>query len=198
MNAPRPKARTKSRVTLLLIAAVFALPLILAWLFAVGPLNWRPVETVNYGVLVQPPLFLDSYGVTNESGAAPTIGSVANDWFLVVLHRSACTEQCSHWVQIAERIQVAVGRDMPRVRLALLGPDDTAQTLLLKESQQSWRLPLDGKLSSELGRATGEPPPDARLLIVDHTGRVVLAYPPTEDGRGVLDDLKRLLRASAR
>ena len=101
-------------------------------------------------------------------------------------------------LQIAERIQIAVGRDTARVTLALLGADGDTPTLLVKESQQSWRLPLDGKLISALARATGDPPVDALLLIVDYRGRVVLAYPPAEDGQGVLSDLKRLLRGSPR
>lgn len=198
MNTPRRAAQRKTRVTLLLIVGVFALPLVLAWVFAKGPLDWRPVGTVNYGVLVEPPLLLESYGVMDDTGAVPPVDSVANDWFLVVLRGSPCSERCMHWLQIAERIQIAVGRDMSRVTLALLSPDDDTPTLLFGENRQSWRLPRDGRLARALGRATGEPPPDARLLIVDHRGRIVLAYPPTEDGRGVLNDLKRLLRASAR
>ena len=198
MTSPPRATKTKSRVTLLLIAAVFGLPFVLAWVFVIGPLDWRQVGTVNYGVLVEPPLLMESHGVMDDTGAAPPRDSVGGDWFLVVLSNSACKEQCTHWLQIAERIQIAVGRDMSRVTLALLGPDDDALTLPLKENRQSWRLPLDGGLTAALAQATGEAPPEARLLIVDYRGRIVLAYPPTEDGRGVLDDLKRLLRATAR
>ena len=187
-------------MTLLLILGVFALPLVLAWVFTMGPLDWRPVKTVNYGVLVEPPLLLESFGVVDDTGAALTFDSVADDWFLVVLRSSACAEACIHWLQIAERIQIAVGRDMPRITLALLGADDDPLSLPLREreNRQSWRLPTDSQLISTLGLATGEPPGGAMLLVVDHRGRVVLVYPPAEDGRGVLDDLKRLLRASAR
>ena len=143
-------------------------------------------------------MLLESFGVMDKTGAARPVDSVVGDWFLVVLRGPACSEQCAHWLQIAERIQIAVGRDMSRVNLVLLGPDDNTPTDAVEENRQSWRLPPRSKLTSELGRVTGEPPPEARLLIVDHRGRVVLAYPPSEDGRGVLDDLKRLLRASAR
>jgi len=49
-----------------------------------------------------------------------------------------------------------------------------------------------------VGRALGAPQFDSVLLIVDHRGRIILTYPPDEDGQGVLEDLKRLLRATAR
>ncbi len=193
MSTP-PRAAHKARRTLLALVAVFALPLGLAWVFTMGPLDWRPAKTVNNGVLLEPPLRLKSYGVMDAAGAALTVDAIARDWFLVVLHGAACTEPCQDLLQIAERIQIAVGRDMSRVTLAMLGPDDDAPP----PRGQSWLLPADGKLLGALRRATSEPELDTVLLIVDHRGHVVLMYPPAEDGLGVLHDLKRLLRASAR
>lgn len=192
-TSPRA-AQTETRRTLLALLVVFALPLLLAWVFTMGPLDWRPAKTVNYGVLLEPPLRLKSYGVMDAAGAALTVDAVAQDWFLVVLYGAVCTEQCQDLLRIAERIQIAVGRDTHRVTLALLGPDDDAPA----PRAQSWLLPADGKLVRELRRAMGAPQLDIVLLIVDHQGRVVLMYPPTEDGPGVLYDLKRLLRSSAR
>ncbi len=186
--------QTKGRRTLLVIVTVFALPIVLAWLFAVGPLDWRPVNTVNHGMLLQPPLHLKSYGVMDAAGAELTVDAAARDWFLVVLHDAYCTEPCQTLLQIAERIQVAVGRDINRVALVSLGPEDDAQI----PRGQPWLLPTDGKLIGALRRATGEPQLNIALLIVDYRGRIVLTYPPSEDGHGALDDLKRLLRASDR
>ena len=159
-----------------------------------GPLDWRPAKTVNYGMLLEPPLRLKSYGVMDAAGAALTVDAVARNWFLVVLHGAVCTELCQDLLRIAERIQIAVGRDTHRVTLALLGPDDDAPA----PRGHSWLLPADGKLVRELRRATGASQLDTVLLIVDHQGRVILMYPPTEDGPGVLYDLKRLLRSAAR
>jgi cytochrome oxidase Cu insertion factor (SCO1/SenC/PrrC family) len=194
MNSPPGAAKTKTRVTLLMLAVVFVLPLVLAWVLTSGPLDWRPAKTANNGVLLASPLRLNSYGVMDDTGAGLTVDLIAGDWFLVVLRGLACTEPCQRWLQIAERIQIAVGRDTPRVKLALLRPGDDEPV----SRWQSWLLPADGRLIGALRRAMEEPQLDTALLIVDHQGRVVLIYPPTEDGPGVLDDLKRLLRASAR
>ncbi len=193
MNTPPQPEGRKARYTLLMLLAVFTLPLLVAWIFTMGPLDWRPTKTVNYGVLLAPPLRLNSYGVTDVTGAALTV-TVARNWFLVVLRNAACSESCQGLLQIAERIQIAVGRDKHRVNLALLGPDHNVPV----PNGQSWLLPVDGKLVDALRQATGEPQLETALLIVDHQGVVVLMYPPTEDGLGALHDLKRLLRASAR
>ena len=194
MSTPPEASQTKARRTLLLLAAIFVLPLALAWVFTMGPIEWRPAKTVNYGVLLKPPLRLKSYGVMNADGAALDLDVVARDWFLVVLRSTACTETCQGLLQIAERIQIAVGRDRSRVTVAVLGPDDHAPA----PHRQNWLLPADAKLIGALRRASGEPQLDTVLLIVDHAGSVVLMYPPAEDGHGMLNDLKRLLRASPR
>ena len=190
---PQPAQKMKARQTLLLLLAVFALPLLVAWVFTMGPLHWRPAKTTNYGVLLTPPLRLNSYGVMDATGGALSVDVVARNWFLVVLHNSACTGPCQGLVQIAERIQIAVGRDRHRVSVALLGPADVSVPL-----RRSWLLPAGGRLVEALRHATDEPQLDTALLIVDHQGIAVLVYPPTEDGPGALYDLKRLLRASAR
>lgn len=195
MSTPTRAVQSKARRTLLAIVAVFALPLVLAWLFTIGPLDWKPAKTVNYGVLLEPPLRLQSYGVTDATGTGLTLDAVARDWFLVVLHTASCTERCQGLLQIVERIRIAVGRDASRIILALLGPVNDRP---VPPPVQSWLLPADGKLVGAMRRALGAPEFDSILLIVDHRGRIVLAYPPDEDGQGVLDDLKRLLRGSAR
>lgn len=186
-------ARTKSRLTLLALLAVFLLPLLLAWLFARGPLDWRPQSNLNYGVLLQPPLALSSYGVIDATGAALTENAIARDWFVVVLYDGACYASCQQLMQDAERIQIAVGRDTHRVSLALLSAQAEAAT----PAGKNWRLPAQGGLIQELRRASGDPPFDTQLLLVDYLGNVVLIYPPTDGGLGALEDLKRLLKSAA-
>lgn len=194
MNTSSPKARMKARATLVAVAAVFALPLALAWMFSSGLLKWLPENSVNYGALLKPPLRLESYGVTDTMGKPVTVDAVARDWILAVVRSSACTEQCQGLWEMAERLQIAVGRDRPRITLASLGPDDGAPVPV----EHSWLLPGDGRLVAELSRSAGDPQLDTALLVVDFQGLVVLMYPHDADGPAVLEDLKRLLRATAR
>ncbi len=193
MNSPTASPKTNTRLTLLALLAVFLLPLLLAWVLAVGPSAWLPQRTINYGVLLRPPLPLESYGVRNRAGEALTVDAIARDWFLVVLHNATCTIVCVEWMQTAERIQTAVGRDASRINLALLSPDENAPDSL----GQNWLLPADSTLVEELQRVSGETQLNTILLIVDYRGYVVLMYPPAEDGLGVIADLERLLGAAA-
>ena len=193
MSTSARSSKTSARLTMLALFAVFAAPLLIASLFALGPLDWRPSKTVNHGLLLEPPLLLKSFGVTDGSGNPLEVAAVARDWFVVGLHNAACTDSCMQLMQVAERIQVAAGSDTYRVSLALLSPEEYAPV----PSEQTWILPPDGKLVQELLLASGEAQLDSILLIVDYRGHIVLMYPAGEDGLGVLEDLKWLLRSAA-
>jgi hypothetical protein len=96
-------------------------------------------------------------------------------------------------VAAAEQIKIAVGGDSPRVNLAMLSPPGAAASVL----ERNWWLPADSGSLERLHSALSSTPIDAQLLLVDYQGYVVLSYLPTEDGLGVLEDLKRLLRSAA-
>ncbi len=189
MNSPPQDEKNKSRLVLLALLGVFALPLVFAWMFAMGPAEWRPANSVNFGMLLQPPLQLQSFGVISSDGDSLTLNASPRDWFVVVLHENECAESCRTMFQTSERIRLAVGRDMDRVTVATLGPDDEAPL----RRGQSWQFPANSKLVETLQFKTGASLHSTILLIVDYGGHIVLAYPPSEDGNGVLKDLERLL-----
>lgn len=178
---------------MLAIVGVFALPLVLAWIFAMGPSEWRPANTVNNGMLLQPPLQLKSFGVINADGNSLTLNATPRDWFVVVFHDSACVESCRSLFQTGERIRIAVGRDMDRVTVVTLGPDDEAPL----RRGQSWQFPANSNLVETLRLTTGNSQLSTALLIVDYEGRIILTYPASEDGNGALKDLERLLGSTA-
>lgn len=188
------RSQKKARRTLLLIAAVFALPLALSWFFAMGPFQWRPGNTTNHGVLLEPSLSLRSFGVTDSVGKALSLDAIPGDWFVAVLRGAECLQTCQRLWEIAGRLRIAVGRDISRVDLAMLGPKADLPTL----SGENWLLPPEAKLAGELGGLIDGPPIETALLIVDYRGYIALMYGQDEEGHDALLDLKRLLRASAR
>lgn len=64
------KARWSPRIALLTIAALFFLPLVLAWLMYTGTIEFRPHSTRNLGELVQPPLPVSWASVRLDDAAA--------------------------------------------------------------------------------------------------------------------------------
>ena len=193
MSSKATPTQRRGRLILLGIAAVFVLPVIVAAIFTIGPLEWQTNRTVNYGTLVKPALELQTYGLTVQDERAISTGTVPGDWFLVVFHGSECAFMCQHLLDQAERIQTAIGRDRTRVRLALMG---RANAPFISEHSQ-WFIAERERFVADLHRATSSQQSMPVLLIVDHRQRVALMYPPADNAQDVLRDLKRLLKSSA-
>ena len=184
--------QTKSRLILISLFMVFALPFLFAWMFAVGPLEWRPQGSVNFGLLLDPPLQLQAYDVVDASGDELASAAIARDWYLVVLHTKACSTECRELAKSAENILLAIGQDALRVRLASLSYEAGSSVLL----GEKWLLSADNMFIADLGRAAVNPLLDNLLLIVDYQGYVVLMYHSSEESIGALEDLKILLKSS--
>lgn len=186
-------AQRKGRLILSGIAAVFVIPVIVAAIFTMGPLEWQTNRTVNYGILVKPALELTSYGLSTHGEIDTRKRTVPGDWFLVVFHDEACATLCERLLDQATQIQTAIGRDRTRVEVALLSPQSLPATF----ENPRWLLGETDRFVRELHAAADSQQQLPVLLIVDHRRRVALMYPPKDHAQDALRDLKRLLKSSA-
>ena len=67
------KKRLSPRILLVIIAAMFLLPLLLAWFMYTGTIDYKPASTRNFGELVEPPLPLTWKNIylVNPAGGNP-------------------------------------------------------------------------------------------------------------------------------
>ncbi|MBA2777301.1 hypothetical protein [Billgrantia kenyensis] len=156
------------RLKLLALIAIFALPVISAWVMV----QWRvgiPEQRTAHGelapdvpTLVQWPLA--EYRLAEEEG----------DWLLAFDCSVACAEEADRWW----RLHRALGREAPRVtRLRIGGEID----------------PLPGEVATEwLDIPDWQAP--GRVWVIDPGGQVVLSYGREVGQREVMDDLSHLLR----
>ena len=193
MNSKATPAQRKGRLILSGIAAVFVIPVIVAAMFTMGPLEWQTKRTVNYGVLVKPALDLTSFGLSTHGEVESRKRTVPGDWFLVVFYDEPCATLCERLLVQATQIQTAIGRDRTRVDVALLSPHSLPTT----SEQLHWVLVENDRFVRELQAAADSPQEPPVLLIVDHRRRVALMYPPKDHAQDALRDLKRLLKSSA-
>ena len=80
MNSKATPAQRKGRLILSGIAALFVIPVIVAAMFTMGPLEWQTKRTVNYGVLVKPALDLTSFGLSTHGEVESRKRTVPGDW----------------------------------------------------------------------------------------------------------------------
>ncbi len=189
-EAHSPSQQAKARKTLLGLAAVFALPIVAAMLLTLGPFDWQPGQTLNHGILLDPPMALQETAVRKSDGNPIVWEASPDKWLLLVVAGDGCADGCPELWNLTRQIQLALGGDASRVRRLLLRSHSAAFL------DHVWVLPSADDFRAALSAATGTLGPEPVLSIVDHRGRLVLAYSAPYDGQGVLRDLKRLLRAS--
>lgn len=187
-----------ARLTLLLLAVVFLLPVIAAHLY-------RPTgETGNYGTLIQPPQPLQDFRMTDLDGHAAGLEVFKGHWTLLYPGGERCGERCRRSLYVIERVRLTQGKNMNRVRSLYLVPAsmpgaEVAKVLVEYEGVEGYR--IDPAESAAMApdfdwRTNGEPGAHERIYIIDPLGNLMMSYSGDADPSGIKKDLERLLKVS--
>jgi len=189
------------RVALLVIAAMFFLPLLLAWLMYTGTIEFRPHSTRNLGELVQPPLpiaWAEVYLDGNPGGSAEQ--AFSDHWVILHAVPSPCPAACLAGAADLRQVHRAAGRQQGRIRLAMLHDlESTAGAIALQEVYEAFQLLQDpqGSLWKSLEQVAGRSQPAAPVrgstYLIDPLGNIMLFYAAGYDPNDLKNDLKRLL-----
>lgn len=192
--------RMTPRIALLLIAALFVVPLAVAWLMYSGVVGYEPGATRNLGQLVEPPVPItwDALSVVDETGFSPD--DFSRHWVLLHTLPGPCDPPCEKAVSGIRQIHKAAGRDQARVRLALL--QKKADPSRLHRIYEQFHVIEDpsGELWSKLAEiaqsATVPGVAGGGTFIVDPFANVMMYYAPSTDPNDIKTDLERLLKWS--
>jgi cytochrome oxidase Cu insertion factor (SCO1/SenC/PrrC family) len=181
---PSPRAK------LLLIVAGFALPIVASFLtyFLHGG-----EATGNYGELLLPPARVTSQPFERLEGGPWTFDQLRGQWAIVVSDSGDCPENCSRKLTLVRQVRLALGRNAPRVARVFV-VDDVARP------QPQALAPFEGTLvaltPTGIHLPTGAANDRAHIYLVDPNGNVMMRWPAAADGKRMLQDLQRLLKAS--
>jgi hypothetical protein len=204
MNAPDTELdQRRARRQVVLLAALFFVPLALAFWLYYGPANWRPVGGTNKGDLIDPAIPLPPTTLQDAAGQALPAGFLTGKWTMLYVGDGACDERCRKALYLSRQSRIALNKDMQRIQrvflvtanccatkflaaqhpdltIAVLGPDDASQALL-----------------GTLPKVGGVPPASAgRLYLIDPLGNAMLSYSAAAPDDALLTDLRKLLRLS--
>lgn len=192
------KLKISPRVALLIIASIFVLPLVLAWLMYSGTIEYNPVNTRNLGSLVQPPLPLALGKLAVLGGPAATLEELDDHWVMLYALPAPCDQACLERAATLRQVHRAAGRNQSRIRVLLTGSGDIRQSVnSLLEVYPSFSIAADdgGELAGTLAavaKDSGAEMEDS-LYLVDPLGNIMLFYAAGFDPNDLKKDLKRLL-----
>lgn len=192
-----PALRARNLRTLALLAALFLVPLALAFFTYYGT-SWRPVGNVNHGMLISPARPLPASALPTVLPAQGPAGTLFRDkWSLVYVGDGACPQDCQQALYFMRQTRLSLNNDMTRVaRVFLATSGCCARELLAREHPGLTVLDAGGADAQALLAQFPAADREHTLYVVDPLGNLMMSYDARANPRGLLDDLKKLLRLS--
>jgi hypothetical protein len=208
MSTPPENLRSRNLRMLATLAALFLVPLLLAFYMYYGT-DWRPLKRVNHGTLISPARPLPAANLQLESltdpdpnapppsADAPEPKLFRDKWSIVYIGEGNCDERCRQALYVMRQTRLSLNNEMSRVdRVFLVTGNCCAREFLLHEHQG---LLVADATSADGTKLLQEFPADGRpysLFIVDPLGNLMMSYDSRQNPKGLLEDLQKLLRLS--
>lgn len=188
-----------SRTVLLLIMALFTLPLVIAWMMHTGTIRFTPDHTRSLGQLVIPTVPVDWSDVI-ATGSSPSKQLFDGFWVILYELPASCTRHCLELAAELRQVHIASGLHRNRIKIALLLAPKQAESLndellviypgfhLVSHPSRGFAAALRHASSERFSSNDGPV-----IFLVDPLGNIMMTYNRKDSPSMLSKDLKRLL-----
>jgi hypothetical protein len=216
MSAPALRHAANPRRVLIALALLFFAPVAVAFILYYG-IGWSPGRRLNYGELVEPPVPLPDLVVPQADGPRPDAASgpaaastspavdvpsslLKGKWTLLYVGAGSCSTGCRTDLYNTRQVRAALGADRERVRRVFLAEGACCDFEWL-HTQQPDLITVQASaaaasLTAILEHAGHSPAAADRVYLIDPLGNLMMCYAADARPKGMLEDLKKLLRLS--
>jgi len=202
MNPSSPDAVRRGRRQLLALAALFFVPLGVAFWMYYGPTGWRPAGDASKGDLIDPARPLPEIALPTMDGGTTAPAFLRGKWTMLYVGDGLCDERCRKALYLTRQSRIALNKDMDRVQRVFLVTDRCCDRAFLAAEHPDLVVARveDAASAALLGPFPvygGVPLAAAgRIYLVDPLGNLLMSYAATAPDKALLTDLKKLLRLS--
>ncbi|MES9836062.1 MAG: hypothetical protein ABW144_06345 [Candidatus Thiodiazotropha sp.] len=193
--------RPRSLASLWLLIALFALPMIAAWVLFLNPLG-LPMGRTNHGELIDPPRPVESLRLQTAAGDWFDWQSVQDMWSMTLVSEGGCDAACIEILILVRQLRRATAANRQRIaRLLILMPDANGRLelpnlgglegtqLLIADSSQ--RGGVESLFPLQLSEQA------IPIFLIDPRGDLMMKHDTTKNSsKEILQDLEKLLKAS--
>ena len=188
-------SRARGRRTLLIVAAVFLLPVAVAFTLYYGKL-WRPANSSSMGELIDPARPLTVTGLRFADGTPAGAGVLGGKWTLIYIGDGRCDDACRTALVFGRQSRLALNNEMTRVQRVFLATGNCCDTGYLTR-EQSGLIAFDASSPEAAALLAQFPGEHANtLFIVDPLGNLMMRHDASHTTKDLLSDLKKLLKLS--
>jgi hypothetical protein len=187
--------RARGRRTLLIVAAMFLLPVAVAFTLYYGKL-WRPTGSASKGDLIEPARPLIVAGLRHVDGTPADASVFADKWTLLYIGDGRCDEACRTALVFGRQSRLALNNEMTRVQRVFLATGNCCDNDYFAR-EQAGLVALDAS-SPEAAALLAQFPGERAhtLFIVDPLGNLMMRHDASHTTKDLLSDLKKLLKLS--
>jgi cytochrome oxidase Cu insertion factor (SCO1/SenC/PrrC family) len=187
----------RQRRLLIGLALLFFAPLALAFYLYYGHGTWHPGGRVNAGDLVQPARPLPALALPLLEAGSTDPNFLKRKWTLLYVESDACADACRIRLYDTRQVRLALDRDMNRVQRVLIAGDGCCDAQFLHEQHPDLITIRATAATAPLLALLPAKARTPRVYLIDPLGNLMMFYPPDVKPKGMLEDLKRLLRLSS-
>ena len=197
-------ALNKGQRSLLMLAAIFIGPMLLAYLIVNNMHSFGEFDTKNHGELITPAKPLKDVALTRINGESFKLSDLRKKWLMVYIGSSSCDVKCDDNLYKMRQSRLAQGGELKRIKRLYISidgkPDTSLQEVLSKH--QGLDVVYGDKLQIQQILNQFELSQQAvsnemvGMFIVDPLGNLVMRYNSGFDAKGLIKDLTHLLKAS--
>lgn len=186
MNDPNSEARRRSQRQLILIAAVFLAPLMIA--AGVGLTGWMPGTRGN-GEPIEPQRSFIDVPLALEDGSSYAWRDPEEPRFtLLALPGANCAARCEEQLAMMRNARITMNQNMQRVRLVYVGERPSSAEALAPE----WQVARDAGNALAKFRPTG--PDSLAAILVQSNGTALSLYRDGFNPTGLRKDMKKVVK----
>jgi hypothetical protein len=188
-------SRRRGRRTLLLVAALFLLPVVVAFALYYG-YGWRPSGSSSKGELITPARPLIATGLRLPDGTAAGTDPLQGKWSLVYVGDGACNDDCRAALVYARQSRLALNNEMTRVQIVMLASAHCCEPSIAGHVPG---IRMFDASSPDAAPLLAQFPGERRarsLFIVDPLGNLMMRHEAADTSKDLLTDLKKLLKLS--
>ena len=190
---------TQSRLFLIVLFAVFFVPLLFAlWLYY-GSDQAHTVNMQNHGELIQPPRSLKNFSITGEKNYLLSNKDIEGKWTLLYLGNEKCNLYCEADLFKMRQVRLTLGRDSQRVQriyVALTDKIDLVENNSVFNKHEDMQTTVINKTQFYNHLPQFKDMQEHRVYLIDPLGNLMMYYPNNATAKGMKKDLKRLLKVS--
>ena len=189
------ESRRRGRQVLLLIAALFLVPVVIAFALYYGRI-WHPAGSSSKGELITPAHPLAGAGLRNPDGSEASLALLQDKWTLIYVGDGACDDACREALVYSRQTRLALNNEMTRVQRVFLATGNCCATDYFAQ-QQPGLIALDASAPAAaplLAQFVGDQ--RRSLYIVDPLGNLMMRHDAAHTSKDLLTDLKKLLKLS--